>query len=178
MIKACDIIIQDEVVTKNCTKHFALLYERRGLIMKTLIIYASHHHGNTEKLVKHMAENYDIELFNAEKEDKVDYDGYDLIGFASGMDFGKFYPQVTDLAEKLPAGKKVFALYTCGMDSSNYGRQIEEIAAHTDCKYLGKFGCKGYDTYGPWKLIGGINKAHPSESEMADACAFYESISK
>ena len=142
--------------------------------MKSLIVYGSHHHGNTEKLVNFLAEKNDITLVNAENESDVDFDDYDLIGFASGIDFGKFYPQVTDLAEKLPSGKYVYSLYTCGMDSEKYGKQIAEIAEKRDCVFLGKFGCKGYDTYGPWKIIGGINKSHPSQKELDEACDFYE----
>ena len=39
-------------------------------------------------------------------------------------------------------------------------------------------GCRGFNTYGPWKLIGGMNKGHPSPGEIADALAFYESLAE
>ena len=29
-----------------------------------------------------------------------------------------------------------------------------------------KFGCKGYDTFGPFKLFGGIAKGHPDEDDI------------
>ena len=145
-------------------------------MLKSMIIYGSHHHQNTEKLVKHLAKHYEITLVNAEEVSEVNYDDYDLIGFASGMDFSKFYPPVTDLAEKLPAKKMIYALYTCAKDNAKYGSQIEEIAERTGCTYLGKYGCKGYNTYGPWKIIGGMNKSHPDEDELAQVCSFYESI--
>ena len=144
--------------------------------MKSMIIYASRHHGNTKQLAEHLAKRYEITLVDAQKGSKVDYGGYDLIGFASGMDFGKFYPPVTALAQALPTGKCVYALYTCARDQSRYGSEIEEIAAQTGCRYLGKFGCRGYNTYGPWKLIGGMNKEHPSREELEAACAFYEGL--
>ena len=144
--------------------------------MKSLIIYASHHHGNTEKLVRNLASRYDITLVNADKVDDIDFDGYDLIGFASGLDFGRFYPSVTDIAAKLPAGKAVYAVYTCARDNAAYGSQIEEIALSKGCRYLGKFCCKGYNTYGPLRLIGGMNKRHPDENDLENLCTFYQSV--
>ena len=31
---------------------------------------------------------------------------------------------------------------------------------------IGKFGCKGYDTFGPFKLVGDIAKGHPDEKDL------------
>ena len=36
-------------------------------------------------------------------------------------------------------------------------------------KVIGKFGCKGYDTFGPFKLVGGIAKGHPAEADIKNA---------
>ena len=41
---------------------------------------------------------------------------------------------------------------------------------------MGEYGCKGYNTYGPWKLIGGMNRNHPSDEEINDAIRFFESL--
>ena len=144
--------------------------------MKSMIVYASRHHGNTEKLVRHLANRYGIALVDAQAVQSLEGEEYDLIGFASGMDFGKFYPSVTALAQMLPPGKCVYALYTCARDQAKYGSEIEEIAGQKGCRYLGKYGCKGYNTYGPWKIIGGMNKAHPDAQELEKACVFYEQI--
>ncbi len=144
--------------------------------MKTIIIYGSHHHNNTEKLVKHLASNKDIDLFDAEAERDIDLSDYDVIGFASGIDFGKFYSCVTDIAETLPADKRVFAIFTCGSVNNKMGERIREIAEKRNCAFLGKFGCKGYDSYGPFKLIGGINKSHPDSTDFKNAEKFLETI--
>ena len=37
---------------------------------------------------------------------------------------------------------------------------------------IGKFGCKGYDTFGPFKLVGGIAKGHPDEKDLEAAVSF------
>lgn len=144
--------------------------------MKSLIIYGSHHHKSTEKLAYGIATAHSVDLWDAEKADNVDLSAYSMIGFASGIDFGRFYPAVTALAETLPEGKMVYALFTCARDNGKYGDEIREIAERKKCIYLGKFGCKGYNTYGPWKLIGGMNKGHPSEEDLENAVRFYETL--
>lgn len=50
---------------------------------------------------------------------------------------------------------------------------MQEIAEQKHCCCLGSYGCKGYDTYGPFGLIGGINKNHPDDQEIQgdrDSC--------
>ena len=37
---------------------------------------------------------------------------------------------------------------------------------------IGKFGCKGYDTFGPFKLVGDIAKGHPDEKDLEAAVSF------
>ena len=41
---------------------------------------------------------------------------------------------------------------------------------------VGKFGCKGYDTFGPFKLVGGIAKGHPDEEDMKNAVDFVKGL--
>ena len=60
--------------------------------MKTVIVYASVHHGNTEKVVKAIAEKYpEVELIDSTKTILKDLASYDLIGFASGIFYGKLH---------------------------------------------------------------------------------------
>lgn len=81
---------------------------------KAVIIYASTHHGSTRKLAEAIANQYGIHLIDATKQQEADLSAYDLIGFASGIDFGKFYEVVEQFLEKnLPENKRVFFLYTC-----------------------------------------------------------------
>ena len=60
--------------------------------MKTAIVYASVHHGNTEKVVKAIVEKHpEVELIDATKSGLKDLASYDLIGFASGIFYGKLH---------------------------------------------------------------------------------------
>lgn len=145
--------------------------------MKTAIVYESTHQGNTKKLLDAIAQKHEVALIDVTGTENISLEEYDVIGFASGIAFGKFYKKITEVAEtKLPAGKKVFFIYSCGNNSKDFSKNIREIAERKNCVSLGTYGCKGYDTYGPFGLIGGINKNHPDEQEIADAVKFYEEL--
>ena len=144
---------------------------------KAVIIYASKHHGNTYKLVKAIFDKYDIPVIDATKETVVDLQGYEIVGFASGIDFGKFYKEMEAFAkDNLPEKKKVFFLYTCAMERKGFTDSMKEIVLEKEATILGEYGCKGYNTYGPWKVIGGMNKKHPTEAEILSAVEFFEKM--
>ena len=144
---------------------------------KAVIIYASTHHGSTKKLADAIANRYDVHLIDAAKQHSADLSEYDLIGFASGIDFGKFYDSVEQFLEKnLPENRKVFFLYTCAKVSSRFTEIIKDAARRKGAVILGEYGCRGFNTYGPWKLIGGMNKGHPSAEELQGAVGFFESL--
>lgn len=144
--------------------------------MKSIIIYESTHHGNTKKLVEAIAAKHHVETVSIEDAEAIDLSGYDRIGLASGIAFGKFYKRMEKLAEKVPAGNRVFLLYTCGNPGNGYVKHITRTLEANGAKVMGSYGCKGYDTYGPFKLIGGISKGHPTKEEILGAVAFYSKI--
>ncbi len=144
---------------------------------KTAIIYASTHHGNTLKLVDAISQKYSVTRIDASVQQHTDLTEYQLIGFASGIDFGKCYDVVERfLKENLPQNRQVFFLYTCASVRQGFTRVLREEARKKQAVILGEYGCKGFNTYGPWKLIGGMNKGHPSAEEIADAVRFFESL--
>lgn len=144
---------------------------------KAVIIYASTHHGSTKKLAEAIAKQYDVHLIDATKQQTVDLSEYNLIGFGSGIDFGKFYGSVEQFLERnLPENKRVFFLYTCAKVSSRFTEIIKDAARKKGAVILGEYGCRGFNTYGPWKMIGGMNKDHPSAEELQGAVRFFESL--
>ena len=56
----------------------------------------------------------------------------------------------------LPENKEVFALYTCGQKWDSYTKELKDLVSERHGKYLGDYGCLGFDTFGPFKLVGGI----------------------
>ena len=147
--------------------------------MKTAVVYCSCHHGNTKKVLDAIAQNTDMTLIDAAKTESAPLDGYDLIGFASGIYYSKFHKSVLRFAEEhLPEGKKVFFLYTCGAERKGYTEAIRKIAAARHADILGEFGCPGYDTFGPFKLVGGIAKGRPNQGDLSNAVLFFEKLAK
>ena len=57
-----------------------------------------------------------------------------------------------------------------------YTNAIAAVVTDKGANILGEYGCRGFDTFGPFKLIGGIAKGHPNEDELQKAKAFYRSI--
>ena len=51
----------------------------------------------------------------------------------------------------------------------------ETVSKH-HAKVMGQFGCLGYDTFGPFKLVGGIAKGHPDEKDLENVRRFYEGL--
>lgn len=110
---------------------------------------------------------------------EIHLEEYDFIGFASGICFSRFYEKITAcVQEKLPIGKQVFFLYTCANNSKDFSENIKQIAIEKGCNVMGTYGCKGFNTYGPFKIVGGINKKHPSQSEIEGAITFFENCIK
>ena len=145
--------------------------------MKAIIIYESTHHGNTRKLVDAVAGKYGIETAAVEEVSGTDLSDYDLIGVASGVAFGKFYEASERFVEEsLPEGKTVFFLYTCGNDTGKYANSVRARAEAKGCRVARTYGCRGFDTFGPFRLIGGIAKGHPTQEEIDGAVRFYGSL--
>ena len=112
-------------------------------------------------MVDAISEKYDITAIDGTKDNDFDLAEFNRIGFASGIAYGEFYPQMLKIInEKLPEGKEVFFLYTCGLKTKKYCNAARKIAEMKKAKILGEYGCQGYDTYGLLKLFGGISKGH------------------
>lgn len=143
--------------------------------MKTLIIYASIHNGNTEKIARTMTEVLDAKLVKP-NEIKIDeLSEYDLIGFGSGIYFGKHHKSLLNLVSKLQLqdNKKAFIFSTRGLFSvSACHKALKKQLSEKEFNIIGEFSCKGFDDYGPFKLIGGINKNKPDRKNLDDVKKF------
>lgn len=53
---------------------------------------------------------------------------------------------------------------------------LPENAAVVYAEVLGEYGCFGFNSFDPFKLIGGIAKGHPDQSDIDSAVKFYESL--
>lgn len=141
--------------------------------MKTLIVYVSYHHHNTEKVAQVMADELGADLvpFGQTQPEIVTYD---LIGFGSGIYGWKFHKTLIQFAEALPTvtGKRAFVFSTSGLGKIGFHAAFKELLVNRGFSLVGDFACKGWDTVGSLKLFGGINKGRPNEEDLQAAQVF------
>ena len=146
--------------------------------MKTLIVYASIHHQNTEKVAKAIAEELEADLVSIGKVQPGTLAAYDLIGFGSGIYFMKHHKTLLQFVDMLPAvmEKRAFVFSTSGDGKKERHASLREKLVNRGFTIVDEFSCKGWDTFGPLKLIGGINKGRPDEKDLAGARAFAQGL--
>jgi flavodoxin len=142
--------------------------------MKTLIVYASIHHQNTEKVAKVMAEVLGADLVPISQAQPDTLTAYDLIGFGSGIYYMKFHKTLLQFVEALPAvtGKPAFIFSTSGEGEIQRHATVKELLMNRGFSIVGDFSCKGWDSWGPLKLVGGTNKGRPNADDLEDARVF------
>lgn len=144
--------------------------------MKTIIITASVHHGNTRKLVDAIAEQFEVDIVDSTKENEKDLSEYDLIGFASGVYGFNLHPSIIEFAAKnLPDNKKIFLISTSAMNK-DFSKSFMQAIDGKKATVAGKFSCHGYNTFGPFKIVGGTSKGHPDDKDIADVTEFYKGL--
>ncbi len=148
--------------------------------MKTAIVYYSKHHGNTKKLIDAIAAaDSSVSIIEVTNKPETELSSYDRIGFASGIYFNSFAKQIISFAEKhLPENKDVFYIYTHGAPIGGFLKGIRAVAKKKHCHELGRYHCFGFDTYGPFKIFGGIAKGHPNEKEISAVVRFYKGLNE
>ena len=145
--------------------------------MNTAIVYYSRHHGNTKKLLDAIAAAEDVTLIDVTADPTADLSSFDRIGLASGIYFSAFAKQLMAYADAhLPEGRDVFFIYTHGAPTGGFLKGIRGITTKKRCRELGAYHCLGFDTFGPFKLVGGIAKGHPTADEVRGAVEFYRGL--
>jgi len=141
-------------------------------IMKALIIYISVHHGNTERVARVMANILDANLLQVKQVDASILEQYDLIGFGSGIYFGKHHNSLLAFVDKLPMirNKKAFIFSTSGLRKMrfihNFDKPLKEKLQRKGFDIIGEFSCRGYDTSQAAIIVGGINRDRPNAKDL------------
>ena len=146
--------------------------------MKTLIICISMHHGNTKNIARTMAGAITADLLTPQQVDTDTLSKYDLIGFGSGIYFWKHHRALLNLVENLPVlNKKAFIFSTRGIGPVwVYHQPLKKRLKEKGFDIIREFSCRGFDTAGPLKLIGGINKGKPDEKSLREVENFTKSL--
>jgi flavodoxin len=157
-----------------------VMYNRvkEGGGVKILFVYESVHHGNTEKIVHAMSGECGGAVLKAREFHPSLSGDYECMGFGSGIFFGKFHSAVERAVGLLPPGegRPVFVFSTSGRGIKRYNRRLTASLEEKGYHLLGDFSCKGYDTYGPLKWLGGIARGRPGEQEISQARQFIRMV--
>jgi flavodoxin len=146
--------------------------------MKCLVVYDTMT-GNTTPVAKAIAQVLKAKLVKCSKIKPSQLAKYDLIGFGSGVYAMKLHKSLLNLADKLQCqNKKAFIFSTAGSPSLKFiwhsklkGKLLDKCF-----EIIGDFSCKGYDNFGPFKLIGGLNKGHPNSEDIKKAKEFARKV--
>jgi flavodoxin len=148
--------------------------------MKTLIICFSYHHKNTEKIASVFAKILDAQVKAPNEVNPNELSDFDLVGFGSGISFGKHYKDILAFADKLTkiTDKKAFIFSTSGQANNGpkFHKKLRDSLRSKGFNIIGEFNCTGFDTYGALKIFGGIQKEHPNEDDLKQAETFALSL--
>jgi flavodoxin len=162
--------------------HFLLDFNAKNneeeTTMKTIIVYTSIAHGNTEKVAKAIAEVLGADLTKTQETNPTAISSYDLVGFGSGIYNGKHDKAIFELVAQMPAssGKKVFVFSTSGFGTTKLNDKLTNELTRLGFKLVGNFACKGFDTAGINKLYGGAAKGRPNEDDLKEARSFAKNL--
>jgi flavodoxin len=146
------------------------------------MVYISVHHGNTEKVAKTMANILAADLVQVKQVDAAMLEQYDLIGFGSGIYFGKHHESLLDFVDKLPVlrSKKAFIFSTSGLRKiplvHDFDRPLRKKLQWKGFGIIAGFSCRGLDTYRATGLVGGINRGRPDAEDLKQAEDFARSL--
>ena len=125
-----------------------------------------------------MAKALNAELLQAEQAEVAAnvVSEYDLIGFGSGIYYGKHHESLFDFIAKLPAleNKKAFIFSTKGLVMPrfiyDFHKPLKKKLLEKGFDVIGEFSCRGWDTFiRVFNIVGGINKGRPGEKDLKQA---------
>jgi len=150
----------------------------KRLLMKTLVVCVSWHHGNTKKIADEIAAVLHAEVIRPGDANVEALADFDLNGFGAGIDHGKHYKGLLKWVDTLPVlDKNAFVFSTRGAPRlGSYHQVLNNKLVEKGFTIVGEFSCRGFDTNGPLRFIGGIAKGRPNEQDLQHARAFAKTL--
>ncbi|MGY5876530.1 MAG: flavodoxin family protein [Candidatus Thorarchaeota archaeon] len=150
--------------------------------MNCIVIYKTIHHENTLKVARVIAKELGADLVSLDDIETGALEKYDLVGLGSGIYFGKHHRKLLGFVDKSTKldGKDVFVFYTSGFERFPTRKLFEttltEKLRKKGANVISTFSCRGWETYGPFRVGGGKNKGHPTEDDLDQARSFAKSL--
>lgn len=70
--------------------------------------------------------------------------------------------------------KKVFLIFTSCLNKASFASSIKKELLRFNNEIIGVYHTKGFTTFGPLKLLVGVNKNRPNESDFVNLDLFLE----
>lgn len=155
--------------------------------LRSLVVVASVHHGNTARVAAAIAEVLGADVAAAGDVTPERLARYDVVGFGSGVYYGQMHESLFGLVRGLPdagvasasaATRPAFVFSTSGLPclARVWHAPLERLLVRKGFDVVGTFACRGFDTWGPLWLTGGLNRRHPDDRDLARARDFARRI--
>lgn len=143
--------------------------------MKIAIIHVSVHHHNTRAVAQAMGDATGATVLTVDEAKKVDLSDYALIGLGSGIFFSAHHAALLRFAREydtLP--RKAFLFSTAGLPWLHWiwHRSLRQVLYEKQIMILGEACYPGWDTVGPLRWVGGIQRGHPNARDIEHARQF------
>lgn len=130
------------------------------------------------KIAEAMSEVAPVTVTELENAKFYNLNEYDIVGFGSGVYFGKHDKELMKFVKSVDDNKAYsFVFSTSG--SKNFDKNNRALVKLLESKnktVLGSFGCRGFDKFFIFALVGGINKHHPDVDDFDAAQQFITEI--
>jgi len=149
--------------------------------MNSLLVCASRSHGNTAKVAHAIAKVLGARVVDVAQFDPSRVGEYDLVGFGSGIYGMSFDGELRRFVASLPParGTHAFVFATSGFGRINerpFRRPLAAMLETAGYQVIDSFCCRGLDTWLPLRIVGGINKGHPDDDDLARARRFARQV--
>ena len=153
--------------------------------MKVLILYYSGYRNHTEKIAGIFADKIDCDLINIKESENVNIEGYNLIGFGSGVYKESLHQKLYRMVEKLDLnGRNTFVFSTSGVGMKFYNNGLIKLIDSKGGINKGSFACIG--SFSPreftdnkiFNLMGRLSHGHPNDKDFKKAEIFIKDLVK
>lgn len=137
------------------------------------------HRGNTRRIADAFANVLNADVFRLEDVTVEDLARYALVGFGSGIYYGRHHRSLLAFAETTGGdARPAFIFSTAGLSflSVVWHRPLRQRLRGRGWQVLDEFTCPGWDSWGPLRLIGGLNRRRPDERDLDQARAFARNL--
>ena len=147
-------------------------------VPRCLLVVKSVHHQNTAHVAETIAGVLEAVVIAPEQVAYTSLENYSLVGFGSGVYYGRMHEALLSWVRGLPAtcvpAKPAFVFSTSGLPvlAKLWHAPLKKLLASRGFDIIGEFSCRGFDTWGPLWITGGLNRKHPDELDLERAREF------